>query len=54
MLQRALEGDRSNKMATKIVRKAASTKKKIIVKWITTHVRISDDLNGAVVSNADC
>jgi ribonuclease HI len=32
MLQKALEGDRSNKTATRIVRKAATTEKKIIVK----------------------
>jgi ribonuclease HI len=41
MLRRALEGDRSNKMATRIVRKAATTKKKIIVKWIPALVGIS-------------
>jgi ribonuclease HI len=41
MLRRALESDRSNKMATTIVRKAATTKKKIIVKWIPAHVGIS-------------
>jgi ribonuclease HI len=40
MLRRALEGDRSNKMATKIVRKAATTGKKIIVNWILAHVGI--------------
>jgi hypothetical protein len=32
MLLRALEGDRPNKMATRIARKAATTEKKIIVK----------------------
>jgi ribonuclease HI len=37
MLQRALEGDRSNKMATRIVRKAATTEKEIIVNWIPAH-----------------
>jgi ribonuclease HI len=41
MLRRALAGDRSNKMATRIVRKAATTKKKIIVKWIPAHMVIS-------------
>jgi hypothetical protein len=32
MLRRALKGDRSNKMGTRIVLKAATTRKKIIVK----------------------
>jgi ribonuclease HI len=41
MLRTALEGDRSNKMATRIVRKAATTEKKIIVKWIPAHVGIN-------------
>jgi ribonuclease HI len=41
MLQRALEGDRSNKIATRIVRKAATTQKKIIVKEILAQVGIS-------------
>jgi ribonuclease HI len=39
--RRALEGDMSNKMATKIVRKAATTEKKTIVKWIPACVRVS-------------
>jgi hypothetical protein len=49
MLQRALEGERSNKMATRIVRKAATTKKKIIVKWITTHVGVSGNKKAQIV-----
>jgi hypothetical protein len=37
----APNGDGSNKMATRIVRKAATTKRKNIVKWILEHVEIS-------------
>jgi hypothetical protein len=37
----ALKSDRSNKKATRIVLKTATTKNKIIVKWIPAHVGIS-------------
>jgi predicted HTH domain antitoxin len=41
MLRRALEGDRSKKMPTRIVRKAATTEKKIILEEIMAYVGIS-------------